>query len=264
MKIPLLGFGTWELTGAEGIAAITKALEVGFRHLDTADKYGNHKEVGQAIKNSGIPRSELFLTSKVWRSDLHYDDVLKAVKRFLKELDTDYLDLLLIHWPNKNIPLDETLSAMTQLKNDGLIKNIGVSNFTIRHLEEALKQNVEILTNQVEFHPSFNQKELKDSCDQHNILLTAYSPLGQGVDVKLPLIIELAEEYQRSPAQVVLNWFISKNIVAIPRTSKPERIEDMFKTMEWKLDPEDVHAIDNINTNTRLINPNFSEFDRNI
>lgn len=262
MKIPLLGFGTWQLQGQEATDAVSKALEVGFRHIDTADRYQNHRQVGQALKESGVPRSEIFLTTKVWHSDLHQKDVFAAAERFLKELETDYLDLLLIHWPNSSIALEETLAALGQLKKDGVIKNIGVSNFTIRHLEDALDQGVEILTNQVEFHPTLNQKALKEFCDKHKILITAYSPIAQGEDLKLPVIVELAEKYQRSPAQVILNWLISKNIVAIPRTTKPERIEDIYRTLEWKMDSEDVKAIDNLHTNNRMVIPPFAEFER--
>ncbi len=262
MKIPLLGFGTWQLQGSEAESAVKKALEIGFRHIDTADRYNNHKEVGQALQDSGVPRSEIFLTTKVWHSDLRSKDLHKAVNRFLKELQTDYLDLLLIHWPNSSIPLEETLAAMGQLKKDGVIKNIGVSNFTISHLKDALDQGVDILTNQVEFHPSLNQKALKEFCDKHKILITAYSPIAQGQDLQLPLIVDLAEKYQRSEAQVILNWLISKNIVAIPRTTKPERIEDIYRTLEWKMDAADVKAIDNLHTNNRMVIPPFAEFER--
>ncbi len=258
--IPILGFGVWQLTGDECLNSVLKALEVGFRHIDTADRYGNHLQVAEAIKQSGIARSELFITTKVPHTALDKETLTNNVKRYLEELQTDYLDLLLIHWPNKEVPIKESLAAMNGLKEQGLIKAIGVSNFTIRHLEEALATGVEITNNQVEFHPSLNQKNLKEFCDAHEITLTAYSPIAQGQDLQIPLIMELAQKYERSEAQVILNWLISKNIVAIPRSSKPERIEDSFKTLEWELSPEDVAAIDELNTNNRLVMPPHAEF----
>ena len=259
-SIPILGFGVWQLRDDECVQSVLKALEVGFRHIDTADRYGNHAQVAQAIKESGIDRNELFITTKVPPTDIQKETLIADAKRYLEELQMDYVDLLLIHWPNKDIPIQESLEAMQELKQQGLIKAIGVSNFTIRHLEEALATGIEVSNNQVEFHPSLNQKRLKEFCDQHEITITAYSPIAQGQDLELPLIQELATKYDRSPAQVILNWLMAKNIVAIPRSSKPERIEDSFKSTEWELSPEDVQRIDELNTDNRLVMPPHAEF----
>lgn len=261
VQIPSLGFGTWQLTSDVCRTAVEVALETGYRHIDTADRYGNHTEVGESIKQSGIAREEIFLTTKVWRDQLHATGVEKSASRFLRELQTDYLDLLLIHWPNKNIPIVETLGAMTRLQEQGVVKAIGVSNFTVRHLEEALATGFPIVNNQVEFHPSLNQAELKKFCDQHDIVITAYSPIAQGQDLQLPLIEELAGKYQRSPAQIILNWSISKGMVVIPRSSRPERIKDAFEAQGWELDAIDIEKIDAIKGSNRLVSPPFAEFE---
>lgn len=258
--IPILGFGTWQITGRTCQQAVQIALEIGYRHIDTADAYDNHRAVGEGIKQSGIKRKDIFLTSKVWRDKLHYKNVLTSAQRFLQELQTDYLDLLLVHWPNKKIPLEETFAALEELKQTGIIRNLGVSNFTIAHLDEALRLNKNIVNLQIEFHPSLYQKDLKAYCDQHGIAATAYSPLAQGKDFQLPVIQELTKKYNRPPSQIILNWIISKNVIAIPRSAKRKNIEDNFNVFEWQLDSEDTAQIDSLNLRRRMINPHFSEF----
>lgn len=260
-KIPILGFGTWQLQGDKCQKAVEKALEVGYRHIDTAEVYENHQIIGKVLRKSKIPREKLFITSKVWRDDLGKRNVLKACQKALKELQTSYLDLYLIHWPNRNIPIAETLEALGNLKEKGLIKAIGVSNFTINHLKEALKVGVEITNNQVEFHPSLNQKKLKNFCEKRKIVITAYSPLAQGEDLKLPIIRKLALKYKKSPTQVILAWLIQKNIVAIPRSANPKHIEDNFKVLKGNLEERDIKLIDKIGGYLRTINPPFAEFD---
>ena len=171
--IPIIGFGTWLLKRDECRKSVETALDVGYRHIDTADVYGNHEEIAKAVQNSGLKREELFVTSKIWRSELTKELAMYAGEKFLDELEVGYLDLLLIHWPNKNVPVSETLRALFELKEKGVAKSIGVSNFTINHLEEALNSNIDFSVNQVEFHPSLNQKELKDYCC---LLYTSPSP----------------------------------------------------------------------------------------
>ena len=270
-KIPILGFGTWQLQGKECLKAVETALEVGYRHLDTADAYENHQEVAKAMKNSGVKREEIWLTTKLWRSDLQAKKTMKACDRVLQELQTDYLDLYLIHWPNKEVPIGETLEAMTKLQEEGKIRNIGVSNFTIHHLEDAtiaLKamwqatgKEAKIITNQVEFHPTLNQESLKKFCNDNEIIVTAYSPIAQGYDLKLPVVKELAKNYGRSESQVVLNWLMQKEIVAIPRSSSRDHIEDNFKSLEWDLSAEDVNILDGLDEGYRIVEPEFNEFD---
>lgn len=262
VSIPILGFGTWQITGNSCVTAVKTALEVGYRHLDTADAYGNHQQVAQGIKESGVPREDIFITSKVFYHDLHRNSVLQKCDQFLQELQTEYLDLLLIHWPNKNVELSETLSAMNELKQQGKIKAIGVSNFTQNHLEEAKATGIEVTNNQVELHPSVNQKDFKEYCDSNKIVLTAYSPLGRGEDIELDIIQELAEKYQASPSQVILNWIMAKNIVAIPKSSNDQRIKENFESTSWEMAPEDVTKIDRtVPQKERLIVPEWAEFD---
>ena len=261
VKIPLLGFGTYQLEGKECYQAVRAALEIGYCHIDAAEDYKNQEFVGRAIKDSGIPRENLFLTSKVWWTNLKKRDVFEACYKTLEDLGVNYLDLYLVHWPNREIPFEETFSAMRELKERGLIKGIGVSNFTVHHLEDALKTKAEIVNNQVEFHPSFNQKEVKQFCDEKGILITAYCPLGQGRDLKLEIVKRIAEKYQRSPAQVILNWLRMKNIVAIPRSTKLDHIRDNFQSLTWKMEPEDVQLIDQAKQEEKIIQRWFGDFD---
>lgn len=258
--IPSLGFGTWKLNGDDALNSTRKALEIGYRHIDTADKYGNHLEVGRAIKDSGIDRKDIFLTTKVWYSDLEVDNLRAAAERFLKELQTEYLDLLLIHWPNKNISLEESLEAMDQLKNEGIIRNIGVSNFTIHHLKDCLKSGIEVVNNQVEIHPTFSQFELQKFAEENEILLTAYSPLGRGVDLEIPSLIEIAKKHKRTVPQVILNWLVSRGLIVIPKATKEEHIRENFKSLDFELETSDIEAIDKLNKDERLGNPDWAEF----
>ncbi|MDO8633470.1 MAG: aldo/keto reductase [Candidatus Wildermuthbacteria bacterium] len=261
VSIPVLGFGTWQLTGEDCLKSVQLALETGYRHIDTADKYGNHIEVGKAILQSNISRDEIHLTTKVWRTDLAKDAVSASCDRFLQELQTDYIDLLLIHWPNRDIPITETLEAMNKLKESGKIRAIGVSNFTKHHLEDALKTGIEITNNQIEIHPSFKQEEMKTFCDEKGIAVTAYSPLGRGQDIALPVIQEIAKKHNTNPAQVILAWLLNRGIIAIPKSDKQEEIESNFKAPELVLTKENIEAINATPQGPRLVNPEFAEWD---
>jgi 2,5-diketo-D-gluconate reductase B len=253
VNIPILGLGTWELHGDECIKVVTDALEIGYRHFDTADIYGNHKEIAKAMKSSGIPRDEIFITTKIWPGNLSKLDVLSAGRRFLSELETDYIDLLLIHWPNPKIPVRETLEAMNQLKKEEVIYAIGVSNFDIALLKEALDTGIEVSNNQIELHPSLNQYNLVNYCDNNEAVVTAYSPFARGEDLKISAINNLAEKYSKSPAQVVLNWIMQKGIVAIPKASGSNHLEENFKSLEWQLDEEDIKSIDTLNRDYKVV-----------
>lgn len=255
-KIPIVGFGTWNLNGKECEKAVENAIEFGYRHIDTADYYGNHKEVGKGINNTDIDREKIFITSKVWKTDLQYNNVLKAAKRFLDELNINYLDLLLIHWPNDEINLSETFKAMLELKEDGLVKDIGVSNFTIKRLKEIpdfVKEDV--VLNQVEFHPYFYQKNLLDYCIENEIRITAYAPLARTEVFKEKIIREIADNYDKTPAQISLKWLIEKDLIVIPRSSSNEHIIENKELFNWKLAQKDMKKIDNINKQKRLVDP---------
>lgn len=259
--IPGLGLGTWKLTGDECRRAVAYALEMGYRHIDTADAYGNQSAVGEAIKASGVNRADLFITSKIWPDDFAPDRVPLACQRILKELGVEHLDLLLMHWPKRLQPLADTLKAMNKLKEAGLVRALGVSNFTIHHLQDALATGVEFVCNQVEFHPSLNQKELKVFCEEHDILITAYSPLARGADVNIPAIKELAESYQKTPAQIILNWIIANGMPAIPKSASFTRIEENLGALDFELSKQDNEQMDGLNSDNRVSAPDFAEFD---
>lgn len=260
-KIPAIGIGTWKLEYQVCLDAIKLALAKGYRHIDTADIYGNHKAVGKAIEESKINRSEIFLTSKVWHTNLGFKDVIESCKKNLLELNTEYINLYLIHWPNKNIPLKETIEALLTLKESGLILDWGVSNFTQHHLQDCLNLGHKPSLNQIEFHPSFFQKDLKEYCDSQNILITAYSPLGQGLDLEIPILKELSYKYNKSVGQIILKWIISKGIVAIPKATDENLILENLDLFDFELSSEDSVLIDKLNTNNRLLTQPFAEFD---
>ncbi|MDD5163096.1 MAG: aldo/keto reductase [Candidatus ainarchaeum sp.] len=262
-SIPLLGLGTWQLTGKKCIETIKIALEIGYTHIDTAEIYGNQKEIREAIKD--FPREKLFLTSKAWIKNLEFEKAIKACKKALAELGTNYLDLYLIHWPNKKIPIENTLKAFAELQKKGLARSIGVSNFTIPHLEEALPKaqelGIEIANNQCEFHPLLYQKKLLDYCKNKEIIFTAYSPLGRGGILKNPVIRNIAEKYKKTPAQICLKWVLQKGAVAIPKASSQLHLQENLPVFNWQLSGQDEKAIDLLNKNQRIIAPFFAEFE---
>lgn len=257
-EIPVLGLGTWQLQGDDCQRAVTAALRFGYTHIDTASAYENHTFIAKALKNSDIERENLFITSKLWLSQM--DDPIAACKQTLKELETDYLDLYLIHWPDRTQNLIKTLQGMKKLKQDGIIRAIGVSNFTTNHLKDILQTGVEIDINQVEFHPSLNQRELKLFCDQNSIVITAYSPIAQGYDLRITTVKMLAEKYNKTESQIVLHWLISKKIVAIPRSSNPAHIKNNMEIFGWRMEQEDLELLETINSNHRVVDPNFGDF----
>lgn len=260
VEIPILGFGTWELTGQACIDSVEKALKTGYTHIDTADRYGNHREVGTGIKKSHIKREMIFLTTKLPPFDLSYDTVLENAKRYLLELQTDYLDLLLIHWPNRHFPLKSTIEAMDKLKKDGLVKSIGVSNFNIRHIQDAISTGFQISLNQIELHPTFYPKDLVKFCKNNKIATTAYSPFGRNSDLSNSKIAGLAQKYNVTPSQIILSWIFSKDIIAIPKSTNPKHIEENFKSLDLVLDEDDLKLIDQIPQNDRIVNPAWSDF----
>lgn len=259
-SIPQLGLGTWQLTGRTCTEAVKKALALGYAHIDTAEIYGNQKEIGMAI--SGVNRNKLFITSKVWRDNLGYDDALESAERTLKELGISYLDLLLIHWPNKSIPVKETMKALAELVEEGNVMSIGVSNFTIRHLKEALQvSQVPISVNQVEFHPYLYQRELLEFCRKNGIVLTAYSPLGQGHVLRDKTVHEIAVKNKTTPAQVCIAWAMQKGATAIPKSSSEAHLKENLDAIEVKLPDDEIRKLDSFHVTKRIVNPGFAEFD---
>ena len=244
-KMPALGLGTWQLRGRTCIQAVRTALELGYDHLDTAEAYRNHEAIGEALE--GYDREKVFITSKIPPSELRRDDVLAMGNRALSELGVDYLDLLLIHWPNDEIPLSETLPAMAQLVHEGKVRSIGVSNFMTHHLEEALPlAQVPITVNQVKFHPYHNQRELLDYCEAHDIVVTSYSPFGNGSLIGDAALKRIAAKYERSMPQVVLKWLLTKGLVVIPKSANPAHIAANMDIFDWDLEDEDFEAIERL------------------
>jgi 2,5-diketo-D-gluconate reductase B len=260
-KIPVLGLGTYKLRGLDCLEAVKNAIDIGYRHIDTASIYGNEEQVGQAIKDSGIKREDLFLTSKLWITD--FDNVVKACEESLQKLRTTYLDLYLVHWPNEDVLIEDIMRSMNDLVKKGKVKNIGVSNFSPKLFEEAQKYSKFPLVNiQVECHPLFQQKKLINYCQEKKLVLTAYSPIGQGVCLKHPLIIELSKKYSVSAAQICLRWLLdTKKVVVIPKATSIKHLKENLAVLDLKLDRSDYEEICNIQEQERIVNPGFAKWD---
>ncbi|MBM7684629.1 MAG: aldo/keto reductase [Epulopiscium sp.] len=252
VKMPWLGFGTFKITEEGQVEnSVLEALKVGYRHIDTAAVYGNEESVGRAMKNSGVKREEIFLTSKVWNSDQGYDSTLRAFEASLKRLDTNYLDLYLIHWPK---PLNkETWRALEKLYKEKRVRAIGVSNFKVYHLEE-LMESCEIvpMVNQVEYHPRLQQTDLLEFCKKHNIQLEAWGPLMQGKIFDIPLMKELSEKYNKTISQIALRWDLQTGVVTIPKSVTPERIKENSDIFDFEISKEDMERIAELNTGERV------------
>lgn len=260
LKIPQLGFGVWQVPDEQADTAVAKALEVGYRSIDTAMIYKNEIGVGKAIKESAVPREELFITTKVWNSDQGYENTLRAFDESLERLGLDYVDLYLIHWPTPQYDkYVDTYKALEKLYHDGRVKAIGVCNFEIEHLERLLKEcEVVPVLNQIECHPYLAQNELKEYCAKHNIFVEAWSPLEQGGEVlKDEVIQKIAESHQKSSAQVVLRWHLQNNSIVIPKSVTPTRIEENINVFDFELTPNEMQEINQLNINRRRgSNPN--------
>lgn len=259
--IPQIGLGTWQLTGQEGQASIEQALQLGYRHIDTAYHYHNHQTVGRAVAQSEVDREDIFITTKIWRDHLTKPKLKKQFDESLEQLDMEYVDLLLVHWPNDEVPIKETLTAMQNLQEAGSVSAIGVSNFTIDLLQEALATGIKPVVNQVEYHPSLVQTDLKTFCDEHDITITAYSPLGHnGRDLDLEPVVEIANEKRVSPATVVVRWLIQQGIVAIPKAASREHQKQNLQASEITLTDEQMAKITDCNQNNRIISPDYGPF----
>jgi diketogulonate reductase-like aldo/keto reductase len=261
-KMPALGLGTSGLRGKECTQVVKEALELGYRQVDTADMYGNHRAIAEALNESDVRREDLFITSKIQSEDLEYKKLKKAADRLLNELDLKYFDLLLIHWPSPEVPVEESLKAMKELKEAGKAKNIGVSNFTIPLLKEALDAYPDLITvNQVEFHPTLYQKELLDFAFKNDIILTAYAPLAQGEVFENSVLKSLGEKYDKSPAQLALRWLVEKNIAVIPKASSKAHLKNNLEIFDWDFPIDAAREMELLDQNNRLIDPGYPNFD---
>ena len=242
--IPALGFGTGALTGGMSAEAVVAALKAGYRHIDTARKYGTERAVGEALRVSGLPRNDIFLTTKVSHENLRAGDFAKSVDDSLAALKVDYVDLLLIHWPNPEIALAETMPALAKAKRQGLARHIGVANFNIALLDQAIKLCPELLAAlQAEYHPYLDQSKLLAAVRQHGLVFIAYCPLGRGRLFGDPVLAEIAGKRGRSVAQVALRWLLQQDVAAIPFSSKPQRIADNFNVFDFTLTDDEMKRI---------------------
>lgn len=254
VEIPRLGLGVYQSpTGETTLRAVRYALKIGYRHIDTAWLYGNEGDVGRAVLESGIPREEVFITTKVWNSDQGYDSTLKACERSLRRLRLSYVDLYLIHWPVEGMGKD-TWRAMIQLSKEGKARAIGVSNYEIFHLQDIL-ENFDVVpsVNQVEFHPFLYQEELLQFCRNNNIQLEAYSPLTRGEKLNHPTPIRLAKKYGKTSAQILIRWSLQHDLVVIPKSIHENRIKENSEVFDFQLGEEDMKLLNSLNEDLHTV-----------
>jgi len=266
VDIPKIGFGTWKLRDETAQMAVSKAIEAGYRMIDTAQAYENETHVGRGIADAQLPREELFVTTKAWMSEFKDGDLQDSVARSVERLSTDYCDLILLHWPNPDVPLEETLGALNDVHDKGLTRNIGVSNFTSAQLGQAVKlSRAPILTNQVEYHPFINQTSILEAARALGSSVTAYSPLAQGRVFDDPVLNEIGEAHGKTPAQIVIRWCAQQpGVITIPRSSSPDHIASNNDVLDFELTADEMGRITALNAiNERLINPSWApEWDR--
>ncbi len=259
-RIPAIGLGTMTLKEAACVEIVGAALRQGYRHLDTAERYGNETEVGEGLRASGVRREEVFVTTKIYWTDAAAADFSRAVEASLKRLQLSAVDLLLIHWPNPKIPLTETVGALCQAKRDGLTKHVGVANFTVALVEEAVRLASEpLVTNQIEVHPFLDQSKVIAACQRHGLLVTAYCPLARGQAPGNELLQRIGKAHGKSAAQVALRWLVQRGMIPIPRTSEVERLAENLAVFDFTLSPAEMAEIGTLaRPDGRCVNPAHS------
>jgi len=260
-EIPALGFGTFELEPADAESMVAHALETGYRHIDTAQMYDNEEAVGRGLQQSGLAREDIFLTTKVWTDHFRDGDLQQSVRDSLERLDTDYVDLLLLHWPNPEVSLKETLGALNDVRDQGLARNIGISNFTTPLIDEAVSlSRAPLVTNQVEYHPYISQKPVLDKVAEHKMALTAYCPLAQGRVFAEPTLERIGKAHGKNGGQVTLRWLIQHgDVIAIPRSSSKAHVSNNFEVFDFELTDEQMAEISRLHSpDGRIINPSFA------
>jgi 2,5-diketo-D-gluconate reductase B len=256
-RIPAMGLGTMTLKENVCVDIVSAALRGGYRHLDTAQMYGNEREVGEGMRASGVKREDVFLTTKAWHNRLAAGDLERSVDESLERLKLPQVDLLLIHWPNAVIPLRETLGALAKVKRAGLTKHIGVANFTVTLIEEAVRLSDEpLVTNQIEVHPFIDRSKVIAACRRHGISVTAYCPLARGKVPGNPTIERIAKAHGKSAGQVALRWLVQQGIIPIPRTAKAERLKENLAVFDFTLAPAEMSEIGALaRPDGRVVNP---------
>ncbi len=251
VSVPALGLGVWKSKPKECYTAVLSALDAGYRHIDTAAIYGNEAEVGQAIRDSKVPRKDIFVVTKLWNADQGYDKAMVAIDASLFKLGMDYVDMYLIHFPVSGKRKD-SWRALEKIKSDGKAKSVGVSNFMVNHLEDLLAETSLVpAMNQVEFHPFLNDKALYDYCKQKGILLEAYSPLAHGKKLEDPKVTQVASKYKKSNAQLLIRWALQKGLVVIPKSVNPMRIIENGNVFDFEISNEDMLLMESWNENFR-------------
>jgi diketogulonate reductase-like aldo/keto reductase len=243
-KIPAIGLGTWELRGRTCARLVEQAVRLGYRHIDTAQAYDNEREVGEGLRASGIRRDEMFVTTKVWTTHFAPNDLERSVKESLAKLHLSEVDLLLLHWPNSRVPLAETLGALARVKQLGMARHIGVSNFTVALIEEAVAACPEpLVCDQVEYHPYLDQTKVKEGCARHGMAVVAYSPIAKGRIKSDRTLARIGQTHGKSAAQVCLRWLVQQNVAAIPRTSRIERLSENIDIFDFALSDDEMRLI---------------------
>lgn len=257
-EVPVLGMGTYRLNGVECTEAVKHALSIGYRHVDTAQGYENEVEVGRGIRESGVPRDEIFLTTKIWIGGATKQDVIRKSQECLSRLNTDYIDLLLIHWPTHDMDLPAALDGMLEVQESGRVRHLGVSNFTPELLHEAMEY-APIFCNQIEYHPYLAQDELIELARKYDLMLTAYSPVAKGRVLKDPTLREIGERYGKSTAQVAIRWLVQQEkVCAIPKASSPEHRVSNLEIFDFALSDDEMEQISSLARNERTVDPEWA------
>ncbi|HLL27264.1 MAG TPA: aldo/keto reductase [Xanthobacteraceae bacterium] len=259
-KIPQLGLGTWELRGALCTRLVEQALRLGYRHLDSAQVYDNEREVGEGLRAAGIARSEVFITTKVWWTRFAAGDLERSAEESVRRLKVDAVDLLLLHWPNSSVPLEETIGALNAAKERGLTQHIGVSNFTVALLDQAVKlSRAKLVTDQIECHSYLDQSKVIAACKRHGLAVTAYSPIAKGAATRDKTLARIGHTHKKSAAQVCLRYLVQQGIVVIPRTSRLERLSENAEIFDFELSAGEMAAIRALaSPKGRTISPSWS------
>jgi diketogulonate reductase-like aldo/keto reductase len=258
VEMPAIGCGTLFPEPESAAPLVAAAIECGYRHIDTARKYGSEEAVGEGIRSSGIAREELFITTKVTEEDAKADDFARSVDTSLKAIGVDYVDLLLIHWPQPKVPMEETLGALAKAKRDGLARHVGVSNFTVALLDEAMKLSSEpLVTNQIEYHAYIRQDKVLAACRTYGMIVTAHVPLARGKIVNDPVVGEIAKAKGKTTAQVALRWLVQQpNISVVPRTTTRERLVENLEIFDFSLTGDEMDRISALrDTAMRVVDP---------
>ncbi|MCC8984613.1 aldo/keto reductase [Bradyrhizobium acaciae] len=243
-RIPAIGLGTWELRGRTCARIVEQALRLGYRHVDTAQIYDNEREVGEGLRASGVKRDDVFVTTKVWTTHFMAKDLERSAKESLARLRMTEVDLLLLHWPNPQVPLAETLGALARVRQAGLARHIGVSNFSVALIEEAVATCPEPLAcDQVEYHPYLDQADVIEACARQGMAFVAYSPIAKGRVKGDRALARIGDRYRKTAAQVCLRWLVQQNVAAIPRTSKLERLQENIDIFDFELSDQDMREI---------------------